>query len=127
MNIQEELERRHTFVVQLQQYLKSQAPLEERWATYINSEELLPLGDELLCVLESNILGLSLYDHFGTDRYETLTFTKGDDIVKDVKQEYDIYTPCLYTPEKVLIPGITREDFKEAILASGCRGCIYDW
>jgi hypothetical protein len=97
--------------------------LDERWTAYEKVAELLPIGYDYCGNAFEEVLGdISLYDEFYIERYQTAKYVNQVEGLEDdlASAEEDVAYEPRYTRELV-------DAIKEAILASGMQGFIYDW
>ena len=108
--------------------LRDEFPLESRWALFLKSEQLLPISSDVTNSMD--ILSDTLYDDFNTERHQTRMFSEIDECILE-GHEYactDIENGEAETIyEKELEMYAKRDTWREAVLAEGYAGFVYDW
>lgn len=114
---------RKTFQDEVKAYLASDAPLEERWATFLECDKLLDThyyGTDSM-----DILSDCLYDDFYIERRQTELFKSIDEQLCGNRtpegSEPDEYTESwdrMYAK---------RDEWREAVLKEGYAGFTNDW
>ncbi len=114
---------RKVFQDEVKAYLASDASLEERWATFLECEQLLDIHGWISNSMD--ILSDCLYDDFYIERRETTMY-------KDIDERLcDNRTPEGSEPDEYTQPWdemyTKRDEWREAVLAEGYVGFTYDW
>lgn len=93
-------------------------PLDDRWALFEVAEHFLPVAP----FYKEGLLAEDEYDLFGTDRYYTVYFKDRYKTLLDYP-----YNLSPTEHEEYIEYNGTPDEWRERVLASGYRGCVYDW
>lgn len=104
--------------------------IDERWELFINAIPLLPIesdGDGHVDVLDPEG---TLYDHFYTERYQTRTYDAMDERIVELIDEINIDTIDPWEQQRSARGEqykLTYNRWREAVMAAGYGGFVYDW
>lgn len=93
-------------------------PLDDRWTLFEATEHFLPVAP----FYNEELLWEDEYNAFGTERYRTIYFKNRYEILLDY---LDNHSPAEH--EEYIEYNGTPDEWRERVLASGYRGCVYDW
>jgi hypothetical protein len=113
-------------------FVDQSVPLDERWEVYTKVSTLLPINSDYVGNVFEKVLGdISLYDEFNIDRYQTALYVdQVESLECDLEYAEEEANVTYAEPREVYVPAYNRKQItqiKEAVLASGTQGFIYDW